>query len=47
MAAKVKKESSYSFVEKEYVCQILKLLKLAHEFKFTSPLSKILSMFCR
>ena len=31
MAVKIKKESSYSFVEKEYVCQVLKLLKPAYE----------------
>ena len=31
MAVKIKKESSYYFVEKEYVYQVLKLLKLAYE----------------
>ena len=47
MAAKMKKESSYSFVEKEYVCEVLKLLKLSYEFKFASPQSKILSFKSR
>ena len=47
MVVKMKKESSFSFVEKELVCHVLKLLKLAHEFIFTSPKSNIFSMSCR
>ena len=37
MAANVKKESSYSFVEKEYLCQILKLLKLGMNLNLLIP----------
>ena len=47
MSVKMKKESSYSFLEKEHVCEILKLLKLPYAFKFASPLSTNLSMSCR
>ena len=47
MAVKMKKKPSYSFAEKEYVCEVLKLLKLAYKFKFASPQSEILSMSCR
>ena len=47
MAGKMKKVSSYTFVGKEHVCQVFKLLKLAYELKFASSQSKILSISCR
>ena len=47
MVVKMKKESSFSFVEKEFVCQVLNILKLSHEFKFASPKNNNFSISCR